>query len=62
MQPARTSGGTQWNPCGPMKYRVEIRQPDGAAHVIPVDEDERVLDAALAAGTDLPYSCLRAGV
>jgi len=45
-----------------MKYRVEIRQPDGAAHVIPVDEDERVLDAALAAGTDLPYSCLRAGV
>lgn len=42
-----------------MKYRVELRQPDGAIHVVSVDAGEHVLDAALAAGIDLPYSCLQ---
>lgn len=41
-------------------YTVEINH-DGTTHTIQVPEDQKILEAALAAGIDLPKSCL-AGV
>ncbi|NEO84806.1 MAG: 2Fe-2S iron-sulfur cluster binding domain-containing protein [Spirulina sp. SIO3F2] len=41
-------------------YTVEINH-DGTTHTIQVSEDQKILEAALAAGIDLPKSCL-AGV
>lgn len=40
-----------------LKYRVTILMPDGTARELAVAGDEHVLDAALAAGLALPYSC-----
>lgn len=40
-------------------FRVTFRMPDGSAPAVDVGEDEHVLDAALAAGLELPYSCLQ---
>jgi ferredoxin len=40
-------------------HRVVIRLPDGSQATLAVKEREHVLDAALAAGLDLPYSCLQ---
>ncbi len=38
-------------------HRAVLRLPDGSEHTVEVRDDEHVLDAALAAGLDLPYSC-----
>jgi ferredoxin len=40
-------------------YRVVLRLPDRAAIELQMADDQHVLDAALAAGLDLPYSCLQ---
>ncbi|MGK7924160.1 MAG: 2Fe-2S iron-sulfur cluster-binding protein [Spirulina sp.] len=37
-------------------YTVEINH-DGSTHTISVAEDQKILDVALAAGIELPYSC-----
>lgn len=37
-------------------YTVEIHH-DGSTHTIAVAEDQKILDAALAEGIELPYSC-----
>lgn len=42
-----------------MAFRVTFRLPDGTEHTVNVRSDEHVLDAGLAAGLDLPYSCLQ---
>jgi ferredoxin len=42
-----------------VKHRVEMRLRDGASATLGVDAREHVLDAALAAGLDLPYRCLQ---
>ncbi len=42
------------------QHRLEVVL-DGKTHAIALDGDDKVLDAALAAGLDLPYSC-RGGV
>lgn len=42
-----------------MHHRVVLREPDGRVSALNVREDEHILDAALAAGLDLPYSCLQ---
>ncbi len=39
--------------------RVTLRFPDGAAAEIVVKDGQYVLEAALAAGLDLPHSCLQ---
>ena len=41
------------------EFHVRLAMPDGQEHVIDVAGDQHVLDAALAAGLDLPYSCLQ---
>ncbi|PFH37030.1 ferodoxin FD [Besnoitia besnoiti] len=38
-------------------YRVKLQGPDGATKEIECAEDEYILDAAEAAGVELPYSC-----
>lgn len=40
-------------------FRLTLVLPDGAEHVVPARDDEDVLDAGLAAGLELPYSCLQ---
>lgn len=42
-----------------VEFRITLILPDGRRHEIPVRSDEHVLDAALASGIDLPYSCLQ---
>jgi ferredoxin len=42
-----------------MTHRVTFKMPDGSATAIEVSPDQHVLDAALQAGVDLPYSCLQ---
>lgn len=42
-----------------MLRRVRFRLPDGSEHTLDIDEDTHILDAALTAGLDLPYSCLQ---
>lgn len=42
-----------------MLRRVLFRLPDESEHALDIDDDTHILDAALAAGLDLPYSCLR---
>lgn len=39
--------------------RATFRLPDGTEHTVDVRPEEHVLDAGLAAGLDLPYSCLQ---
>lgn len=43
----------------PRAHRVACRLPDGREVTLRVREDEHILDAALAAGLDLPYRCLQ---
>lgn len=40
-------------------WKVTLETPNGRHQTIIVNEDEHILDAALAAGCDLPYSCLQ---
>lgn len=40
-------------------FRVTLELPDGVGQVVDAREDEHVLDAGLAAGLELPYSCLQ---
>lgn len=40
-------------------FRVTFRMPNGTERTVDVAPDEHVLDAGLAAGLDLPYSCLQ---
>jgi ferredoxin len=40
-------------------YRATFRFPNGTEHDVAVSDDEHLLDAGLAAGLDLPYSCLQ---
>lgn len=42
----------------PLKH-VVFTFPDGTSREVDVAEDQHILDAALAAGLDLPYSCLQ---
>ncbi|MFI5447472.1 1,2-phenylacetyl-CoA epoxidase subunit PaaE [Polaromonas sp. UC242_47] len=44
------------NPATPGPIRLSV-QLDGKSHELRMHADERVLDVALAAGLDLPYSC-----
>jgi ferredoxin len=40
-------------------FRVTLVLPDGETREIGVRSDEHILDAALASGVHLPYSCLQ---
>jgi ferredoxin len=40
-------------------HRVTFELPDGSAPTLTIADDRHILDAALAAGLDLPYSCLQ---
>lgn len=40
-------------------FRSTFRLPDGTAHDVEIRPDEHLLHAALAAGLELPYSCLQ---
>jgi len=40
-------------------FRATFRLLDGTEHTVDVRPDEHVLDAGVAAGLDLPYSCLQ---
>ncbi len=40
-------------------FRATFRRPDGSEHTVEVGDDEHLLDAALAEGLELPYSCLQ---
>ncbi len=42
-----------------MIHRVVLRLPGGHEQAIDVRDDQHILDAALEAGLDLPYSCLQ---
>ena len=57
-RPASVDAQTQTAPGG--GHRLEVLL-DGKRHQLNMGPDDRVLDVALAAGLDLPYSC-RAGV
>jgi ferredoxin len=41
------------------RFNVTLKMPDGEERVIEVGAAEHVLEAALNAGLDLPYSCLQ---
>jgi len=41
------------------RFRATFRLPDDSSHDVTVGPDEHLLDAGLAAGLDLPYSCLQ---
>jgi len=40
-------------------FHVTFKLPDGTERTVEVSSAEHVLDAGLAAGLDLPYSCLQ---
>lgn len=40
-------------------HRVSITLPDGATHALEADAEQHLLEAARAAGLDLPYRCLQ---
>ena len=40
-------------------YNVKIFTPDGEEHNLLIGEDEYILDAALASGLEINYSCLQ---
>ena len=40
-------------------YRVTFRLPDGSESTLTISGDRHLLEAALEAGLDLPYSCLQ---
>jgi ferredoxin len=46
-------------PASGVIYRVQLRFPDQSEHGVDVNEERHILDAALAAGLPLPYSCLQ---
>jgi ferredoxin len=41
------------------RFRATFRLPDSTGRDVTVAPDEHLLDAGLAAGLDLPYSCLQ---
>lgn len=41
------------------RFHVTLRMPDGEERVIEAGSDQHVLEMALAAGLDLPHSCLQ---
>lgn len=47
----------QGEPAQPTHHEVTLILPDGREVALTVGEDETILDAALAAGIDLPYMC-----
>ncbi len=44
---------------GAKAFLVTIETPDGRRRSFPVRSDQHILEAALEAGVDLPYSCLQ---
>ena len=40
-------------------YRITFRLPDGSETTLSVQNDRHILETALEAGLDLPYSCLQ---
>jgi ferredoxin len=42
-----------------LKHRVVLRLPDRSDAILGVREDQHILEAALEAGLDLPFSCLQ---
>jgi ferredoxin len=57
--PAPTAWPSRAVPSGGVTHHVTFRFPDGSETTLAIGGDRHILEAALEAGLDLPYSCLQ---